>query len=136
MKHQLTQPLASSKKKKTSRLNATFIIVGFTKVHARLINGARVKIDVTGDGDRSVAVGALYSSGAHITSAGDVGVSSCHGRIAVHTADAAGSVNLSSVNGIALVSTGAGNDCQVFFSSRLCYDCCDFRYVLSRYHDV
>jgi len=80
----------------------------FLKVHARLINGARVKIDVTGDGDRSVAVGALYSSGAHITSAGDVGVSSCHGRIAVHTADAAGSVNLSSVNGIALVSTGAG----------------------------
>lgn len=75
-------------------------------MYARLINGAKVKIDTTGDGDPSVTVGALYSSGAHITSAGNVGVSSCHGRIAVDTAGTSGGVNLSSVNGTAQVSTG------------------------------
>lgn len=65
-----------------------------------------MKIDATGGGDPSVTVGALYSSGAHIASAGDVRVSSCHGRIAVHTAGTTGSVNLSSVNGTAHLSAG------------------------------
>ena len=75
-------------------------------MYARLINGAKVKIDTTGDGDPSVTVGALYSSGARIASKGNVGVSSCHGRIAVDTAGTPGGVNLSSVNGTAQVSTG------------------------------
>ena len=67
-----------------------------------------MRIDTTGDGDPSVTVGALYSSGACITSAGNVGVSSCHGRITVDTAGTSGVVNLSSVNGTAQVSTGEG----------------------------
>lgn len=83
-------------------VHETFLL----KVYARLINGAKVRIGTTGDGDPSVTVGALYSSGAHITSAGNVVVSSCHGRIAVDTADTSGGVNLSSVNGTAQVSTG------------------------------
>lgn len=65
-----------------------------------------MKIEAIGGGDPSVTMGALYSSGAHITSAGNVEVSSCHGRVAVHTAGTTGSVNLSSVNGTAQVSTG------------------------------
>lgn len=81
-------------------------VVVCPKVRARLINGAKVKIKTTGHDDPSVNVGALYSSGAHITSAGNVEVSSCHGRIAVHTADTSGSVNLSSVSGTAHVSAG------------------------------
>lgn len=70
-----------------------------------------------GDGDPSVTIGALYSSGAYITSAGNVGVSSCHGRIAVHTAGASGGVNLSSVNGTAQVSTGGRYLASDYFPS-------------------
>ncbi|CAM9507524.1 unnamed protein product [Scytosiphon promiscuus] len=77
-------------------------------VRARLINGAKVKIDAAGDNGPSVTVGAMYSSGAQITSAGNVKVTSCHGRIAVDTAGSSGSVNLGSVNGTAQVSTGEG----------------------------
>lgn len=77
------------------------------QVRARLINGARVKIDALGDDGPSVTVGAMYSSGAQITSAGNVRVTSCHGRIAVNTAGSPGGVNLGSVNGTAQVSTGA-----------------------------
>lgn len=71
-----------------------------------------MRIDTTGDGDPSVTIGALYSSGAHITSAGNVCVSSCHGRIAVHTAGTSGGVNLSSVNGTAEVCTGECSSIQ------------------------
>lgn len=83
-------------------------------MYARLINGAKVRIDATGEGDPSVTIGALYSSGAHITSAGNVGVASCHGRIAVDTAGTSGRVNLSSVNGTARVSTG---ECSFYITN-------------------
>lgn len=62
-------------------------------------------IDATGE-EPSVKVGGLYSSAAQIRSAGDVAVSACHGRLKVHTAGAMGGVTLSSVNGMAHVSTG------------------------------
>lgn len=75
------------------------------QVCARLVNGAKVQMETKGD-NPSVTVGGLYSSGAHITSEGDVTVSVCHGRITVHTAGTAGAVTLSSVNGTAQVSTG------------------------------
>lgn len=86
-----------------------------------------MKIDATGDGDPSVTMGALYSSGAHITSAGNVGISSCHGRIAVHTARSTGSVNLSSVNGTAQVSTGVfvyGQQLYFLEQYKGCRDAC------------
>lgn len=66
-----------------------------------------MRIDAVGDPDPSVTVGAMYSSGAQITSTGNVRVTSCHGRIAVNTAGSSGGVNLGSVNGTAQVSTGA-----------------------------
>ncbi|CAM9426914.1 unnamed protein product [Ectocarpus sp. 6 AP-2014] len=93
---------------KVDELEGNVDITATSNVRARLINGAKVNINTTGHDDPSVNVGALYSSGAHITSAGNVGVSSCHGRIAVHTADTSGSVNLSSVSGTAHVSAGEG----------------------------
>lgn len=75
------------------------------QVNAKLINGAKVQIDATGDGS-SVTIGGLYSSAARITSVGKVAVSTCHGRILVSTTGAAGVVTLSSVNGVAQVLTG------------------------------
>lgn len=63
-------------------------------------------IDATTGEDTSVKIGGLYSSAAEIRSAGDVAVSSCHGRLKVRTAGAMGAVTLSSVNGTAHVSTG------------------------------
>ena len=80
------------------------------QVCARLINGAEVGIDATGE-DPSVSIGGLYSSAAQIKSAGDVAVSACHGRLKVHTAGAVGAVTLSSVNGMAHVSTGTTAPC-------------------------
>lgn len=75
------------------------------QVCAKLINGAKVKIDATGNGP-SVRVGGLYSSEAFVKSGGNVAISSCHGRITVLAAGPAGGVTLSSVNGTAQVSTG------------------------------
>eukprot|EP00752_Nemacystus_decipiens_P005442 g4932.t2 len=93
---------------KADELEGNVDVTATADVYARLINGARVRIDATGDSNPSVTVGALYSSGAHIRSAGNVAVSSCHGRIAVDTAGFSGGVNLSSVNGTAQVSAGQG----------------------------
>ncbi|CAM9174203.1 unnamed protein product [Hapterophycus canaliculatus] len=83
-------------------------ITATSDVRARLINGARVKIDAVGDEGPSVTVGAMYSSGAQISSTGNVRVTSCHGRIAVNTAGSSGGVDLGSVNGTAQISAGKG----------------------------
>lgn len=81
------------------------LLLVIAQVNAKLVNGANVQIDATGDSS-SVTVGGLYSSAARITSEGRVNVSNCHGRILVSTIGALGVVTLASVNGVAEVSTG------------------------------
>ena len=92
------------------------------QVSARLINGSQVQIAAAGD-EASVKIGGLYSSGARISSTGDITVSASHGLISVHTEGSLGAVALSSVNGAFQVSTGK---LTLVNAACACMNCVDF----------